>query len=69
MMEFFSTFYRCCRCGEVFRDDEADIRDDGTYEEYWGRDVWMPAVVPVCPWCGSDDLEETDDPEDAEEDN
>lgn len=63
----FKTKYCCEHCGKKFFEEDADYRDDGGYEEYWGAKVWMPYNVPICPSCGSDDLTEADDEVDEEE--
>jgi len=45
-------------CREVFDESKAVTRDDGNYEEFWGSKMWMPYLIDVCPYCGSEDIGE-----------
>lgn len=47
--------YKCCECGLVFNEDEADTRHD-LVGEFWGAPAYMDFTI--CPKCGSDELEE-----------
>ena len=50
--------YKCEMCREVFDESKAVTRDDGNYEEFWGSKMWMPYLIDVCPYCGSEDIGE-----------
>lgn len=50
--------FRCRKCGKVFDEDDAGVRDDGCYEEVWGHSEWCEFGTPLCPECDSDDLDE-----------
>lgn len=50
---------RCVNCGESFDDEEIHTRSE-CVGEFWGSPAYMN--VSVCPSCGSDDLEELEDP-------
>lgn len=65
--------YKCCECGYVFSEEEAgEIKT--TYESYCGVSSEFhdshPFTYLVCPYCGSDEIEEYyggDDDEDEDE--
>jgi len=46
---------RCTCCNEEFEEDEIRQRSDNV-GEFWGQAAYMN--VDVCPYCGSEDLEE-----------
>lgn len=50
---------KCCRCGAIFHEEDADTRKDYV-GEFWG----MPAYedIDICPECRSEDLEEFEIP-------
>ncbi len=54
---------RCEHCGEIFDLDDCDRRKE--YVDDSGR---MAYVTPLCPFCGSDELEDYEEPEEEEED-
>ena len=48
--------YVCSECGEIFDEDEAKtIYERDTGEGGYGSVIWS---YDVCPFCGSEDLEE-----------
>lgn len=61
--------YICNECGENF--DEPEI-ESTTYEDYYG--VGSDFIgknyleVEICPYCGSEDIDEVDDEEEEDED-
>ena len=46
---------KCENCGEVFREEDADIRREKV-GDFWGSPAYMN--YNACPSCGSKDLEE-----------
>ena len=52
--------YKCNNCGETFDEDDAEERRD-CVGEFWGSPAYDS--VMVCPECGSDEIEETDEGE------
>lgn len=50
---------RCVNCGNSFEEDEIRTRSEYV-SEFWGAPAY--ADVEVCPVCGSEDLEELEDP-------
>ena len=61
----------CCDCGEKFSEDELD-HERVCWEDYYGVSSMFPnrnyGEIAICPFCGSDELEECyDDDGDDEE--
>lgn len=54
-------YFKCYTCGEVFENCDADSRTENV-GEFWGTPAYE--TYPVCPYCGSDEL---DDDFDADE--
>lgn len=56
--------WRCYNCGEDFSDPSTEHT---TYERYYGVSGEFgnhtPISLEVCPYCGSDEIEEMDDDE------
>lgn len=48
----------CCRCQETFEADEIGHRMEYV-SEFWGSPAYREEEV--CPFCGSDDLEEVEE--------
>lgn len=46
--------FACCECGEIFHEEDAEIRVETEYIEGWRR----TERYLTCPSCGSEDLEE-----------
>lgn len=46
---------KCYDCGEVFDEDDADVRSE-CVGEFWGAPAFMD--YNICPHCGSDEIEE-----------
>ena len=57
---------RCERCGSIFSSEEADTRQEPV-GEFWGRMTYEE--IDICPECGSDDLEEIEQPWEECKDN
>ena len=58
--------YRCCHCKNYF--DYPDTHE--WYEsrgEYWGMPCSEHMIEEVCPYCGSDDIEESEEEENEDE--
>lgn len=49
----------CNRCKHVFHEDDADTRPE-LVGEFWGSPAYDE--IDICPECGSDDLEEIEQP-------
>ena len=58
--------YKCYDCGEIFDEEDADVRSE-CVGEFWGAPAYMD--YNVCPRCGSQDIEETHDKLDEEGEN
>lgn len=55
--------YKCCRCGERFR--EPDVL---SWREHHGEGMYETMCEYYCPYCGDDEMEEVyGDEEDEEE--
>lgn len=52
--------YKCYNCGETFDEDDAEERRE-CVGEFWGSPAYDS--VMICPECGSDEIEETDEGE------
>jgi hypothetical protein len=50
---------RCGRCGSIFNSEDADTRPE-LVGEFWGSPAYIE--IDICPECGSDDLEEIEQP-------
>lgn len=59
--------YHCFNCNEDFYEPE---KVHTTYERYYGVSdefrYHTPMTIDVCPYCGSDEIEEMDDDEEEE---
>ena len=49
---------KCAECGKSFPDDQAGYESDSV--DFWGSTCRLPGF-PICPFCGSDELENIDD--------
>ena len=47
--------YKCYECGHIFNEEEADTRKDYV-GEFWGAPAYQD--LPICPNCGSEELDE-----------
>lgn len=47
--------YKCYECGHVFNEEDADTRKDYV-GEFWGAPAYQD--LPICPNCGSEELDE-----------
>jgi len=56
---------KCSDCGARFEDYETRTRLE-YISEFWGSPAY--AEISVCPSCGSDEIEETDEGEPGEDD-
>ncbi len=62
--------YKCCNCGTVFYESEAERMltsyeaEYGVASEFTGH---TPLVLIACPECRSDDIEEFEEEEDEDE--
>jgi len=54
--------FKCLDCGEVF--EETGVKVEPESYEYWGAPFSHDHHYQCCPACGSEDFEETEDPED-----
>lgn len=50
--------YYCEDCGEVFDEDEIELRVNGEWLEYWGSRVYREVNTSLCPHCGSESIQE-----------
>lgn len=48
---------KCYDCGKTFKEEEARYVSDTV--DFWGSTCSLPGY-PVCPFCGSDELENID---------
>ena len=53
--------YRCNDCGDKFHIEDAEKRSE-CVGEFWGAPAYQE--YSVCPYCGSEYIEEIDDYED-----
>ena len=60
------TLYKCDCCGEIFDEDELEYEIETNCSECWGSPAYEDYSVPVCPFCGSEDIDETYDDEEDE---
>ena len=56
----------CCRCNAVFDPEDADSRSE-CVGEFWGSPAYD--TIDMCPECGSDDLEDLEQPYDECDEN
>lgn len=62
LFDYFGHMMVCTDCGEKFHSDDCDRRNE------YVDDSRIPAFsVLICPFCGSDELEEWEEPEEEEE--
>lgn len=57
---------KCCDCGCVFDEDDADKRSE-CVGEFWGSPAYDSYLV--CPDCGSDDIEDYEEEESEDEED
>lgn len=60
--------YKCWECEKEFSEQEAEYYEE-CVGDFWGQPAYQK--FPVCPFCGSEDIdeyEEKDDYEDEEND-
>lgn len=55
-MYYIDASCKCAECGAVF--DEPDYKDGWTSYEAWGSFFKHNDAIPICPECGSEDIEE-----------
>lgn len=54
--------YRCCHCKNYFEYPDTHEWDEPR-GEYWGMPCSEHMIEDVCPYCGSDDIEESEEEE------
>lgn len=63
LFDYFGSMMVCNDCGEKFHSDDANRR-----LEYVDDSGKPDGAILICPFCGSDDIEEWEEPEEEEED-
>lgn len=56
--------FKCCDCDKEFTEDEAEYRSENI-GEFWGAPAYTNVLI--CPFCGSDEVDNFSDCGETEE--